>query len=122
MKSSLRSDEIFSLRLQMKLNPPHPSPREAGFHREAISSTEGGFLPPQADLAEKSRLLSQSAFFLCKDYKKDIFAVFAYDFEPSHNFQVLEKSMFYASFPTIAPGLGGSDFTALLRAFGDREI
>ena len=60
--------------------------------------------------------------FLCKDYKKDIFAVFAYDFEPSHNFQVLEKSMFYASFPTIAPGLGGSDFTALLRAFGDREI
>ena len=59
---------------------------------------------------------------LCKDYKKDIFAVFAYDFEPSHNFQVLEKSMFYASFPTIAPGLGGSDFTALLRAFGDREI
>ncbi|MBR3593551.1 MAG: hypothetical protein IKL44_02640, partial [Clostridia bacterium] len=48
--------------------------------------------------------------FLCKDYKKDIFAVFAYDFEPSHNFQVLEKSMFYASFPTIAPGLGGSDF------------
>ena len=61
-------------------------------------------------------------FFLCKDYKKDIFAVFAYDFEPSHNFQVLEKSMFYASFPTIAPGLGGSDFTALLRAFGDREI
>ena len=60
--------------------------------------------------------------FLCKDYKKDIFAVFAYDFEPSPNFQVLEKSMFYASFPTIAPGLGGSDFTALLRAFGDREI
>ena len=59
---------------------------------------------------------------MCKDYKKDIFAVFAYDFEPSHDFQVLEKSMFYASFPTIAPGLGGSDFTALLRAFGDREI
>ena len=56
---------------------------------------------------------------LCKDYKKDIFAVFAYEFEPSHNFQALEKSMFYASFPTIAPGLGGSDFTALLRAFGD---
>ena len=33
----------------MKLNPPHPSPREAGFHREAISSTKwissakGGF-------------------------------------------------------------------------------
>jgi hypothetical protein len=49
MKSSLRSDEIFSLRLQMKLNPPRLSPREAGFHRAAISSTkwispaEGGF-------------------------------------------------------------------------------
>jgi hypothetical protein len=49
MKSSLCSDEIFSLRLQMKLNPPRPSPREAGFHREAISSTKwissakGGF-------------------------------------------------------------------------------
>ena len=64
MKSSLRSDEIFGVPPQMKLNPPHPSPREAGFHREAISSTEGGFHPPQADLAEKSRLLSQSAFFL----------------------------------------------------------
>ena len=38
----------------MKLNPPRPSPREAGFHREAISSTEGGFIPPKADLVEKS--------------------------------------------------------------------
>ena len=64
MKSSLRSDEIFSLRLQMKLNPPHPSPREAGFHREAISSTEGGFLPPSADLVEKSHPLARMAFFL----------------------------------------------------------
>ena len=71
---------------------------------------------------KKKPQLSLQLFFLCKDYKKDIFAVFAYDFEPSHNFQVLEKSMFYASFPTIAPGLGGSGFTALLRAFGDREI
>ena len=45
----------------MKLNPPRPSPREAGFHREAISSTEGGFLPPTADLVEKSTLAH--AFF-----------------------------------------------------------
>ena len=34
------------------------------FLRKAISSTEGGFLPPAADLTEKSRLLTQSAFFL----------------------------------------------------------
>jgi hypothetical protein len=39
---------------QMKLNPPRLSPREAGFHRAAISSTAGGFHPPKADLAEKS--------------------------------------------------------------------
>ena len=64
MKSSLCSDEIFGVPPQMKLNPPRPSPREAGFHREAISSTKGGFLPPAADLTEKSRLLTQSAFFL----------------------------------------------------------
>ena len=38
----------------MKLNPPRPSPREAGFHCEAISSTAGGFIPPKADLVEKS--------------------------------------------------------------------
>ena len=45
MKSEQSSDEIFGLRPQMKWNPP-PSPREAGFLRVAISSTEGGFLPP----------------------------------------------------------------------------
>ena len=71
MKSSLCSDEIFGVPPQMKLNPPHSSPREAGFHREAISSTKGGFLPPAADLTEKSRLLTQSAFFLCCHYKID---------------------------------------------------
>ena len=64
MKSSLCSDEIFGVPPQMKLNPPRPSPREAGFHREAISSTKGGFLPPAADLTEKSRLRKQSTFFL----------------------------------------------------------
>ena len=62
VKSSRGSDEIFSLRLQMKLNPP-PHPREAGFHREAISPTEGGFLPPQADFVEKSTC-SRKCFFL----------------------------------------------------------
>lgn len=29
------------------------SPRTAGFHRVAISSTAGGFLMPKADLVEK---------------------------------------------------------------------
>ena len=41
MKSSLRSDEIFGVPPQMKLNPPHLPPREAGFR------------PQMADLAEK---------------------------------------------------------------------
>ena len=65
VKSSRGSDEIFSLRLQMKLNPP-PHPREAGFHREAISPTEGGFLPQTADLVEKSQVL-RLGFFLVGD-------------------------------------------------------
>ena len=70
VKSSLRSDEIFSLRLQMKLNPPiSPAARQ-------ISSTAGGFLPPTADLTEKSRLLSQSAFFLAHPYKIDPYRKF----------------------------------------------
>ena len=49
MKSSLRSDEIFSLRLQMKLNPPiSPAARQISsrsdfIHRRWISSAIGGF-------------------------------------------------------------------------------
>ena len=62
MKSSLCSDEIFGFQPQMKLNPPYPSPREAGFHRAAISSTAGGFLPPTADLTEKSTSLRDVLF------------------------------------------------------------
>ena len=50
------SDEIFGIPPQMKLNPSL-SPREAGFHREAISSTEGGFIPSvRTDLAEKRQV------------------------------------------------------------------
>ncbi|MBR5524220.1 MAG: hypothetical protein IKU51_03005, partial [Clostridia bacterium] len=57
------SDEIFGVPPQMKLNPSF-SPREAGFHREAISSTEGGFIPSVGtDLAEKSHPLTRMAFF-----------------------------------------------------------
>jgi len=49
MKSSLRSDEIFGMPPQMKLNPP-PSPaarqissRSDFIHRRWISPAEGGF-------------------------------------------------------------------------------
>lgn len=57
------SNEIFGVPPLMKSNPSL-SLRKAGFHREAISSTAGGFLPTKADLTEKSRLLALSAFFL----------------------------------------------------------
>ena len=50
MKSERGSDEIFGVPPQMKLNPP-PSP------------AEGGFLPPSADLVEKSTCL-RKCFFL----------------------------------------------------------
>ena len=89
MKSEQSSDEIFGVPPQMKSNPPYPVslrlgharvltthrvaihcaraaslPREAGFHREAISSTEGGFLPPTADLIEKNQVEIRLGFFL----------------------------------------------------------
>ena len=41
VKSSLRSDEIFGVPPQMKLNPPL-YPDEVGFHREAVSSHASG--------------------------------------------------------------------------------
>ena len=65
----------------MILNQPYPSPRKAGFHRVAISSTEGGFLPPQADFVEKSTC-SRKCFFLCKGYEKDIFRGLPLGFKP----------------------------------------
>ena len=34
------------------------------FHREAISSTAGGFIPPTADFAKKDQLTSELVFFL----------------------------------------------------------
>ena len=64
MKSERDSDEIFGVPPQMKLNPSY-SPREAGFHREAISSTEGGFIPSaRTDLVEKSQVEIGLGFFL----------------------------------------------------------
>ena len=48
MKSERGSDEIFGVPPQMKLNPSY-SPREAGFHREAISSHVSGIYPVRKD-------------------------------------------------------------------------
>ena len=48
MKSSRCSDEIFSLRLQMKLNPSS-YPDEVGFHHEVISSHDSGIYPVRKD-------------------------------------------------------------------------
>ena len=61
MKSSHSSDEIFSLWLQMKLNPPLLSLRSRISSRSDFI-TVGGFLPRSADLVEKA-LAFASAFF-----------------------------------------------------------
>ena len=60
MKSSAKaSDDI--LTSFGKIRPIFP--REAGFHREAISSTEGGFIPSaRTDLVEKSQVLRLGFF------------------------------------------------------------
>ena len=42
VKSSLRSDEIFILWIQMKLNPPTLILPQGRFHRKAISSHASG--------------------------------------------------------------------------------
>ena len=54
-------------------------------------------------------------------YKKDIFAVFAYEFEPSPKNSDAQKALFYAAFFDRSPGLGGSDLTAFSPVFGDGE-
>ena len=66
MKSSHGSDEIFGVPPQMKLNPSS-YPDEVGFHRVAISSTAGGFLPQKADLVEKREQVKDllSFFWRC---------------------------------------------------------
>ena len=65
MKSSLRSDEIFGVPPQMKLNPPpFPAARQISSRSDFI--TAGGFLPPTADLVEKSQVL-RLGFFLGGD-------------------------------------------------------
>ena len=53
MKSSRCSDEIFGLRLQMKLNPPSsPAARQISSRSDFIH--DSGFIPTKADLVEKS--------------------------------------------------------------------
>ena len=71
MKSWRCHDEIltpFGWNLQPaasdEIKSAYHLPALAGFHRDAISSTAGGFLPPTADLTEKSHSLSRMAFFL----------------------------------------------------------
>ena len=39
-----------------------PQPDEVGFHREAISPIEDGFIPSQTDLVEKERHTVQRVF------------------------------------------------------------
>ena len=80
MKSSLRSDEIFGVPPQMKLNPSS-YPDEVGFHRVAISSTAGGFLPQKADLVEKREQVKDllSFFLRCVDKKDAVLALFNQD-------------------------------------------
>ena len=48
MKSSLRSDEIFGMLPQMKLNPSS-YPDEVGFHHKVISSHDSGIYPVRKD-------------------------------------------------------------------------
>ena len=55
MKSSRCSDEIFSLRLQMKLNPPYLSPR-SGISSRSDFIHDSGFIPTKADLVKKSHI------------------------------------------------------------------
>ena len=53
MKSSRCSDEIFDLASD-EIKSADLYSDKVGFHREAISSTLSGFLPPTADLTKKA--------------------------------------------------------------------
>ena len=70
MKSSLRSDEIFGVMPQMKLNPSS-YPNEVGFHHEVISSHDNGIYPNpnswrrqlRTDLVEKIEQVFDLLYF-----------------------------------------------------------
>ena len=62
VKSSRCSEEIFGFASdEIKSASNHPA--SAGFHREAISSTAGRFLPPSADLVKKRASRLRCSFF-----------------------------------------------------------
>ena len=85
MKSA-NADEIFGFASD-EIKSTHPPSRrissnEVGFHRRRR------FHPPaRVDLVEKPTCRNKSVF-LSMDYKKDIFAVFAYEFELSHKWYI----------------------------------
>ena len=88
MKSSLRSDEIFGVSPQMKLNPP-PSPAERQIssrsdfiHRRWISSAEGGF-------SCKKHLLTQVLFA--------VMGVALDRYLPGHNAMLVTSPMYYVN-------------------------
>ena len=61
MKSAA-ADEIFGFASdEIKSAAP---PCEAGFHREAISSNEVGFIPPSADLVAPNKKHPSGVFFV----------------------------------------------------------
>ena len=62
MKSSLRSDEIFSLRLQMKLNPP-PLTLRSKISSRSDFIHDSGFIPTKADLVEKIEQVFDLLYF-----------------------------------------------------------
>ena len=62
MKSSLRSDEIFSLRLQMKLNPP-PLTLRSKISSRSDFIHDSGFIPAKADLVEKTEQVFDLLYF-----------------------------------------------------------
>ena len=70
-------------------------PDEVGFHRVAISSTAGGFLPPSADLVKKA--LAFASAFLARVDRKD-----AYLFKVL--FAFICFSFCYTLFPKIRLG------------------
>lgn len=54
-------------------------------HPKTLHRPKGSFTNPQGIYpVEKRTLQNAKSFFLSMGYKKDIFAVFAYEFEPSH--------------------------------------
>jgi hypothetical protein len=59
------SDEIFSLRLQMKLNPP-PLTLRSKISSRSDFIHDSGFIPTKADLVEKSTCF-RKCFFLVGD-------------------------------------------------------